>query len=51
MLRSVGNDLFLALLASDIHATFHGALQVPRLVELLFIKVTGLAAPVRHHEV
>jgi len=45
MLRPVRNDLLLAPLAPGIRTTFRGALQVLRLVEPLFVEVTGLAAP------
>lgn len=48
MLRPIWNDLLLACLAPDIRTTFHGTMQVPRLIDHLLVKVTRSAAPVRH---
>lgn len=50
MLRPIGNDLLLACLAPDIRTTFHGAIQVLRLIERLSVKVTRLAAPAAGQE-
>jgi len=44
MFWPIGNELLLTFLAPDIITTFHGAMQVPRLVEPLSVEITRSAA-------